>query len=67
MPNKKGYWEDDIIFLKRKCTIIMQTEKRIWDFLSPDTLGFWKIIQLLCTFEKMEYLCFVIEERLCLH
>ena len=40
----------------------MQTEKRIWDFLLPETFGFWKIIQLLCTFEKMEYLCFVIAE-----
>lgn len=41
--------------------------KRIWDFLLLETFGFWKIIQLLCTFEKMEYLCLVIEERLCLH
>ena len=55
------------IFLKRKCTIIMQTEKKNLGFSLTGAFGFWKIIQLLCTFEKMEYLCLVIEERLCLH
>lgn len=41
--------------------------KKNLGFSLTGDLRFWKIIQLLCTFEKMEYLCFVIEERLCLH